>query len=83
MRIALLCLLLTGCGLGEVISESRRVMVATADAVEKTSEAMEEVVTVIKDVRSGEFDWEGLIAGALGGAVAGGGGGFLAGRKKR
>lgn len=81
MRIVILCsiLLLSSCGL---VSESQRVLTATADSVEELQDAMEETTNLIKDVRSGEFDWNGMIAGVLGGAVAGGGGGFLAGRKK-
>lgn len=77
MRIVILCsiLLLSSCSVHRVLS-------ATADSVEELQEAMEETTNLIKDVRSGEFDWNGMIAGVLGGAVAGGGGGFLAGRKK-
>lgn len=91
MRILLLCstFLLASCGMGQVISESRRILSATADSVESANQTMEkiheaigEATSVIKAVRSGEFDWEGLIAGAIGGAVAGGGGGLLVGRKK-
>lgn len=90
MRIWILCstLLLTSCGMTQAISESRRILSATADSVEAASQTMEkihkaigEATSLVNDVRTGEFDWSGLIMGALGGSVLGGGGGVLLGRK--
>lgn len=74
MRVLLISsvLLLSSCGL---ITESQRAMSATADAVEEMTEAVE-------SIKSGTFDWTGLMTGALGGAAFGGGGSLLARRKK-
>ena len=87
MKMLCVCLFLTSCS---AIEQSNRILTATADSVEAANETLQNVKKVVEDatvvlekVKTGEIDWAGILSGTLGGAVAGGGGGFLVGRKRR